>query len=497
MMIACLYSGGGKVPDAHTSADRVVRDSVLVSIARDFSPRIEIHAADLVTLDVSGLGRLLGDARAIGEELRRTAVDRGVPVHVALASTRTAALILAHARAGLTIIEPGAEAATLAPLPLNLIDRVQPRVRDAGAADASSAGHDQSTRRPRHPPPEGRTDGVIETLKHWGLKTIGDLAALPPADLFERLGSVGLEWQRLARGEDVRPLVPAGPEDRFEETLQLEWPIEGLEPLSFVLGRLLEPLAIKLEQSDRGAAVLHVRLRLVTREIHARSLELPSPIRDPRVLRTLILLDLESHPPSAGIDSVTVTVDPTPGRILQFSLITRPLPSAEQLSPLLARLTALMGEGRVGSPALVDSYAPGAFEIHAFRPPGSGDAAARRGRAPRISLNHVSDTPAGVRRPSDAATLAVRRFRLPIPARVLKQQGRPVRVETDRPGLQGGCVVSGAGPWRTSGHWWSAPRDTRRLWNRDEWDVALGDGGLYRIYRDRDQDRWFIDGVID
>ena len=189
-----------------------------------------------------------------------------------------------------------------------------------------------------------------------------------------RLGQDGVAWQRRAWGEDPRPLLPAVPEERFEQALDLEWPIDALEPLSFVLGRLMEPLSEHLERRDRGAAVLHVRLHLIktdgiTRAVHERSLQLPTPIRDARTLRTLALLDLESHPPSAAIDRVVVAVDPTPGRVVQFSLLTRPLPSPEQLSTLLARLAALMGEGRCGSPMIVDSWRPGAFGMKPFAPP--------------------------------------------------------------------------------------------------------------------------------
>ena len=200
------------------------------------------------------------------------------------------------------------------------------------------------------------------------MRTLGELASLPPDEVAARLGQAGVEWQRLARGEDRRPLLPAVPEERFEQALDLEWPIEGLEPLSFVLGRLLEPLSAHLERRDRGGAVLHVRLHLVTREVHERSLQLPAPIRDARTLRTLALLDLESHPPSAAIDRVVVAIDPTPGRVVQFSLLTRPLPSPEQLSTLMARLNALMGEGRCGAAVAVDSWEPGAFAMKPFRP---------------------------------------------------------------------------------------------------------------------------------
>ena len=140
----------------------------------------------------------------------------------------------------------------------------------------------------------------------------------------------------------------------------------GLEPLSFVLTRLLEPLSTRLERRDRGAAVLHVLLRLVTRDAHVRRLQLPSPMRDVRALRTLALLDLESHPPAAAIDRVTIVIDPTPGRVLQHTLFTRAHPTPEQLSTLLARLGALMGQDRFGAPAIVDSYRPGAFAMKPF-----------------------------------------------------------------------------------------------------------------------------------
>src|SRR4030095_9708737 len=149
------------------------------------------------------------------------------------------------------------------------------------------------------------------------------------------------------------PLVPLIPEDVFEARLDLEWPIEGLEPLSFVLGRLLEPVCAHLERRGRAAAVLTTTLRLVSRDTHVRSLQLPAAMRHPRVLRTLALPDLQSPPARAGIDAVAVRVEPTPGRVLQFSLLERALPAPEQLSTLLARLSAVMGQGRCGSARLL------------------------------------------------------------------------------------------------------------------------------------------------
>ncbi len=104
---------------------------------------------------------------------------------------------------------------------------------------------------------------VISVVKRWGLRTLGELAALPSSELSARLGQQGLAWQAIARGQDVGPLVPTLADERFESSIELEWPIEGLEPLSFVLTRLLEPLSTRLERRDRGAAAIHLMLGLV------------------------------------------------------------------------------------------------------------------------------------------------------------------------------------------------------------------------------------------
>jgi protein ImuB len=418
-MHACLYIPRRAEVDADASA--------LLAIARDFSPRIEVHAPHLVSLDVTGLGSLLGPPRTIGGELRKTAADRGVYAHVALCASRAAAVILASARAGLLVVDRGTEADALAPLPLRALEAASAFVaRDA--APASDPKHTAALLQP------------LDAFRRWGLKTIGDLAALPAAQVFERTGAIGLAWHAIANGADPLPLVRAVDEERFEQTLELEWPIDGLEPLSFVLGRLFDPLCTHLERRDRGVAALVVRLRLVTRDTWTRRLELPAPIRDARALRTLALLDLESHPPPAAIDVVTVAAEPTPGRVLQYSLLTRALPAAERVSTLLARLAALMGEGRVGSPALVDSYRPGAFDMKPFaidRAPASTQP---------LSLGEGGNP--------DTITSLLRRFRQPIAARVVLEDGRPVRVTTDRRGFGGGRVDQCAGPWRSSGEWW-------------------------------------------
>ena len=460
---ACLY-----LPP---TSDNLPPDSArLLAVADAFSPRIEQVGEDLVVFDVAGLTRMFGTAEAIGRALERDAARRRLKAQIAIAETRIAALALARARPGVTIVAPGGEAAALAPLRIDALTGLAP----------SDRCHD-----------------FIHIFTSWGLNTLGKLAAIPSADLAARVGPTGLLWQAMARGLDRRPLLPMRPVDRFEASLDLDWPIEGLEPLSFVLTRLLEPLSLHLERRDRGAASLHVTLRLVSRELHVRSLQLPSPIRDARTLRTLALLDLESHPPAAAIDRVTIVIDPTPGRVLQHTLFTRAHPAPESLSTLLARLGALMGSDRIGAPAVVDTDRPGAFAMRPFQTDWDGGPdRVRPTSVGRTSVGRALSGPPGgidrVRSTDDTRVVtALRRYRQPVPARVTLQAGRPVRVTSDRSGFEGGGVRTCTGPWCTSGDWWP------RGWNHAEWDVELTTGVAYRIFLDHDKGGWFIDALAD
>ncbi len=430
----------------------------LLPIAKDFSPRIQRHGPSSVVLDVSGLGRLLGDPQAVGAELYRAARERSRAIHVSIAPTQSAALLLACAAAGgATAAVPvvaTAAAAALAPLPLAILRQVAAEAY--GGADA-------------------RLERAFDVLRMWGLTTIGEFAALPPVDLSERMGRDGLALQAIARGIDPAPLVPDPGVPRFVQSIELEWPIEQLEALSFVLPRLLDPLALALERADRGAAAIRVDLRLADRTTHARVLQLPAAMRDPRVLRTLVLLDLESHPPRAGIDVVTIEVDPAPSRIVQYSLLERARPSAETVATLTARLHALVGESRCGTPVLLDTHRPDGFELRRF----TGENTGTRNFFGTIA-NENGECP-------------LRRFRPPVAIRVAVDRGRPAAVAIDRHGMPGGRVERAAGPWRTSGAWW----DGGAHWDRDEWDVEFAEGPLCRIVRDRVTERWFLEGVID
>ena len=519
-MVCCLVREPGGAPAS---------SGLLEQLARAASPRVTPCGESAVVFDASGLSRVLGPPEAIARELQGQADAAGVAIRLAMAHTLTAAWVLAHAQAGHTIVPAGGEAAALAPLPIAWLVSVldldwyvrRPGQGRAASATASATMAEWRRRRTgrRHyrmaPAPDAlglnavsasvdrhaerstalltrssrQTDAErqrllttcrerLATFERWGIRTCADLAALPRADVQARMGPAGVRLHQAAWGEDVSPLVPIDEARVFVDRVNLEWPIEGLEPLSFVLARQCERLSQQLEQADRGAVELHTTLWLTTRARHERRLALPAPMRDPRVLRTLILLDLESHPPPAGIDVVELRADVTPGRIVQGSLLARAVPSPEQLSTLLARLSALCGEDRVGAPAVPDTHDGRPIALVPFRVPSE--------TMRSVEVVPEVDTPSGRQR------AYLRRLRLPMAARVTTAHGLPTRVELAG---GGGHVRACAGPWRTSGGWWDLQQAT--TWDRDEWDVELADGTVCRLVRHRATGQWDVDGLFD
>ena len=448
-------------------------------IARDFSPRIERHGDSCVVLDISGLGRLLGTPQAIGMELARAADPYAAHVRIAIARSQMAARLLSIAHPGPTIAD-GDSAAAVALLPL---DTLRVFIEDDDVHGEGAAARLKTT------------IDRLDTFRRWGLTTLGKIAALPPMELSERMGQDGLALQQLARGIDRAPLVPDPGVPRFLQSIELEWPIDALEPLSFVFARLLDPLSSALEHADRGAAAVRLDLRLVDRTAHSRVLQLPAAMRDAKVLRTLLLLDLESHPPSAAVDVVAIEIDPVPGRIVQYSLLERALPSPETLATLTARLGALVGDSRCGSPALLDTWRPDGFEMTRFEP-SSFQLPVSSSQFPvtKPTANRQSPTASTPGTPGTPGTLILRRFRPAVAIRVTVDRGRPARVAIDRRGMPGGHVERAAGPWRTSGAWWDP---TSTAWDRDEWDTALSDGSICRIFHDRINDGWFLEAILD
>jgi protein ImuB len=427
----------------HAAADA----DLLIACAQAFSPLVEQTSPDVAVLDASGLGRIYGPPHEIAAAIGARARLLGFEAQIAIASNPDAAICAARGFSGVSVVPHGDEAKFLASLPLHLL---QPG------------------------------EELLETFDRWGLRTFRDLAVLPTIGIAGRLGPEGVRLQTLARGECERPLVPLEDPLQFREEMELDYPVELLEPLSFVLARLLGEICGRL--GHRGLATNEVRLRLALedRSEHERILRLPVPMCDPRTFLKLMQLDLGAHPPAAPVLKVYLEAAPVKPRVAQGGLFIPAAPEPEKLELTLARVAALVGEGNVGSPELLDTHRPDAFRIHRFSSSHTG--------ADRQTRRSAADQ--GVR-PIKIKTscLCFRFFRPPLPARVQVENGRPSFLLAD--GIRG-PIVSAAGPWRTSGDWW-----TLDPWNRDEWDISLRDGALYRIWCAHLTGRWFVEGSFD
>ncbi|HXJ78863.1 MAG TPA: hypothetical protein VMS64_09300 [Candidatus Methylomirabilis sp.] len=403
----------------------------LLDVALGHSPRVEEGGLGLVYLDVAGLHDLYGTEEAIGRRLARAAADRGLHVRVGIACSRIGALIAARRGRGVTVIEPEKEATYLATAPLSLLDL---------------------------------TDEMAARLGRWGIRTLGELTALPSAALFERLGSESIALQRLARGEDTRPLRPWEPPLAFEESVEPGWTVETRGSLGDLMAGLVERICEKLVRRGLSADQFDWTCRLTDRTVHEGSSTPAVPVNEAAAVTALLKASLESRPPRGAVEAIALRAHPVRVAPAQESLTDRSRPSPRLLTTILARLVALVGARQIGVPTLLDSHRPDAVTLAPWSSPDE-----RGGRELR------------------GAALALRRLRPPCPARVTLTAGRPGHLQSDRLTSR---IVASAGPWRSSGEWW-----TERPWRSDEWDAELADGTLCRLAHDGSA--WWLEGIYD
>ena len=420
-MYACIYIPG--LADAQIPALR--------ECAEAFSPNVE-YSEEWAVIDIRGLRKLYGPPESIGKAIAQRVADMGARVGVA--ANPHAAVAAARGFLGLTVIPPGEEGSALSTLPLDLLAPEQE---------------------------------MQETLESWGIRTFADLAALPEKGIAERLGAAGVRLRRMACGAEQRPLIREKDELVFEAGTELEHRVELLEPLLFVLSRLLNDICGALTVQSLAANELELLLNLENGREFTRTICLPFATRDAQTFLKLLQYDLAAHPPNAPITAVYLRAIPVQPRVVQGGLFVPLAPQPEKLELTLARITALVGEGNAGSPELIDTHRPGAFQLTRFS-------------APEVK-SPQSVTCAEPR-------LAIRIYRPPLPAKVLALEGRPQRVNAR--GVSGSVAVY-AGPWRTSGDWM-----TPQPWSYDEWDVALENGGVYRLRR-QPPNEWFVEGNYD
>ena len=480
--------------------------AALLDCAQSFSPRVESAAADTAILDLAGMESLFGAPPEIAHELFRCAASLGLDVNVAVASNPDAAVLVARGFPGVTVIPSGKEAECLGPLPIKVLFADQPGEQPS---DNEKKGKEKKSDQKKE---AGR---LLETLERWGVRDLRALAALPEVALSERLGQEGLRLQELAQGAASRTLMPVEAPAVFEETIELEFPIVLLEPLAFLLNRLLEQICARL--AARALSTQELRLTLELQNLagvdpqldtfgipsesdaahgatesqaqhfvsgrqgkFCRILRLPLPMLDAKLFLKLLQLDLNAHPPGAPIVKIHLVAEAARPRSAQGGLFLPPSPEPEKLELTLARIAGLVGEARVGSVELLDTHRAEGFRLRRFVPRIVQESHAQKSSEPEKEKSAVA---------------ALRMFRSPLRATVILENGELTRVSCTKKKEVQGSVLWKAGPWRSSGDWWE-----REAWARDEWDIALqnADGVvLYRLVHDLLGGGWFVEGTYD
>ena len=478
-----------------SEAQEQAAHAALLDAAWSVSPRVEDTALDTVVLDLEGLSALFGSDENIARELARRVAAIDLAARVAVAANMEVAIHAARGFPGITIIPEGEERRRLGALRVGVLTT------------------------------EAET---LDILERWGVETLQALAALPVLQLSERLGQEGVRLSELARGIRQRALVLAKASSIFAEEMELDDAVEELEPLSFLLGRLLDQLCARLEA--RALAVRTVRVRFELQpsfekdfqtlqedlrkkpevKQYEKVLTLPVPMRNAKTLLKLLRLQLQGDPPAAPIQKIYMTADAAAPRVAQNGLFVPCGPDPEKLEVTIARLGKLVGEGNLGCAELLDSHRPESFRMSRFVVASEQNKRCGNGE-PNVKEN---SEPRGV----------VTGLRVVRPAQTVRVEllnGQPIRVY-----LRGmrGEVIAASGPWRSSGDWWQED-----AWQQEEWDLEIEfsasstvgaqhrcapsrqnpnsldpqqfsscpQRGLYRIYYDALRQGWFVRGEYD
>jgi protein ImuB len=416
-----------------SSADVEAAESALTDVGYAFAPRIECAGEDIF-FAVEDLGQLYPTEQAIVQAVQAQATRVGLGTRVAIAGSKGVARIATRARE-LVVVAPGGAAtrAFLAPLPVRLFAEDLP---------------------------------LRESLDRWGIRTAGELAALPTAQVALRLGEAGARACRLARGEDDEPFVPRFPADAVEEGLDLDYRVEELEPLSFLLRGLVDRILQRLACRSLACAGLTVRLALDPRGLDVRNVPIAAPTRETATLLELLRLDLARRPPAAPVVGIRLLALPARVRTTQLDLFRPAGPAPDRLAATLARLAALVGPDNVGTPATVDTWREEAVAVAPFE-------------------DGNPDNPAEPHTP----TLTIRRRRPPEAIEVLMGRDQPTALRGKETTAR---ILVAAGPYRLSGEWWDDGG-----WAREYWNVHASDGAVYRIHQDQKSGQWFLDGYFD
>jgi len=417
---------------------------ILLECAGAFSPRIEEHRQDtalLCSIDISGTKSLFGPPELLAQSLLQRVRSLGISARVTVSDNFHAAACLAKGpmvRSAIQIIPPQSKAEILSGLPLAVLDL---------------------------------TNTQTETFALWGIRTLGNLAALPEKELIARMGQDGKRLRQLARGEHPHLFQPVEPPFTLDERMELDAPVDLLDSLLFIANMMLDQLILRAKARILALASLTITLTLDGGASHTRTVRPALPTTDRQLWIKLLHLDLQAHPPSASILAIALHAEPGNTSKVQLGLFSPQLPEASRLDVALARIRAIVGENNVGCAVLQDSHALESFRIGPFSVL-SGESSVAASSQPRASMR--------VLRPPEAASVTL-------------QNGRPsIFFFRDRRYAVGHVY----GPWVVGGDWWA-----QTLWGCEQWDLVARsqDGSMLCccMMRDLLENKWQMAALYD
>jgi len=434
----------GQIVLSRSHKTEAVMKAMLLECAGGFSPRVEDRSEDaafLCCIDITGTSNLFGPPEMLACTLLQRVRALGITARVAVSSNLYTAVCVVKGsspQTSIKVVASGEEATALAPLPVGVLEL---------------------------------NEMQAEIFALWGIRTLGELAALPEKELIARMGQSGKCLWQMARSELRHLFRPIEPSFSLEEQVELDSPVEVLDSLLFVVGVMIDQLILRATARIFALASVTITLKLDGSSEHVRTVRPALPSNDRRLWIKLLHLDLEAHPPKAAILGIELRAEPGTTSKVQLGLFSPQLPEATRLDVTLARIRAIVGEENVGSATLLDTHATEGFCVKPFTVSSGGSAVITTARQ----------------------YASMRQLRPPEKASVTLQNSLPVTFFFRSRHY---AIERAYGPWVVEGDWWS-----QTLWGLEQWDVVARaqDGTILCccMMRDLMQDQWQMAAFYD
>lgn len=414
----------------------------LLTLAEQFTPDFENTRLGVCLLDLGGVAAIETEALALADDLHERLSSATDNSHtIGIAPNPDLALLAARAsdfnQTNRLVVQKNDITNILSPLPLEVLDLAP---------------------------------AMAELFQLWGIQNLGQLVQLGRAELVTRLGQeTGQLWDRAA-GKSHRLLHIARPITDYSGSLDLDYEVTTLDPLLFLMRRLLDTIVARLQSAYLVAAKLSLRLEFADGNLYQRMFRIPEPCCNVDLLVGILKVHLENFEARAPIHAMTLRAIPTrPGKH-QFDLFAAGIKDPNRLSETLARVEALLGSERFGVPRLKPTHRPDSFSMHPFTP--------EKECSTTVIPKKLLDIP----------RLPMKRLRprRHIQAIVCPSTTAPQKITS---GDFKGWIQQARGPYVISGNWW----EKRSYWSREEWDIEHQNGRLYRLAKE--QDEWFVEAV--